>query len=213
MRVLIRELTAETFAACLDEAAARLLAGEVCALPTETVYGLFADGANEAACRRLYEVKGRDDAKPISLLAADVEMADTVAVLGEAARRLFDAFSPGPLTLILPKKPGAAVAKSICGDGGSIGIRIPAHDLVLALLKRMGRPLAATSANLAGEKSPVNASEVIAQLDGRIPLLIDGGETRVQAASTVAGWQEDELRIYRSGSISIEDARKVLNLS
>ena len=211
MQTIVQKLDAETFDACLTRAASCLLAGDVCALPTETVYGLCADASNEGACQRLYEIKGRDERKPGSLPGSSVGMAGRVAVVGDEARRLFSAFSPGPLTLVLPKKRGAAVAGALTAGGGSVGIRIPDHPFVMAVLERMGRPIAATSANPAGEESPVNAEEVLARLGRRIPLLIDGGATSVRLASTVAGWQEGKLRLYREGSISLEDAMKVLN--
>ena len=211
MQTIVQKLDAETFDACLTRSVSYLLAGDVCALPTETVYGLCADAANEAACRKLYDIKGREESKPISLLVADIEMAAQVADLHDEARRLFSAFSPGPLTLILPKKRGAAVADALTAGSGTIGIRVPDHPFILSLLSRLGRPIAATSANLAGEKSPVNAGEALDRLAGRIPFLVDGGETSIRLASTVAGWVDGAFRIYREGNISMEDAKKVLN--
>lgn len=213
MKTTMQTLRADTFDRCLDMAAHCLQKGDICALPTETVYGLCADAKSQTACQRLYDVKGRAPSKPISLLASSIEMAADIAEVHEDARRLFHAFSPGPLTLVLPKRSDAAIADVLTSGGDDIGIRIPDHPFILALLKRLGRPIAATSANLSGACSPIEAAPILAQLEGRIPLLIDGGTTSVRLASTVIGWTQDELRIYRAGSISHQDAIKVLNLN
>jgi L-threonylcarbamoyladenylate synthase len=190
--------------------AVRLLrAGKVIAFPTDTVYGVGASGFNERAIEQLFVVKSRERGKAIPYLLADGKDLQLVArEIPEAARWLAAKFWPGALTLVVPAS--ARVPKILIAGGDSVAVRVPNHPTTRALIDSLGAPLAATSANISGGRDPVNAPEVLAQLDGRIPMILDGGATRANIPSTVVDVTVTPPKILRVGAISVEEIEKVI---
>jgi L-threonylcarbamoyladenylate synthase len=185
--------------------AARLIAaGDPVAVPTETVYGLAADATNGAAVARVYAAKGRPAFNPLIVHVGGVEQARTLAELPPAAERLAAHFWPGPLTMVLPLRADAGIASLVTAGLPTIAVRVPAHPAMRALLAACGRPLAAPSANASGTISPTRAGHVLRSLDGRIPLVIDGGATATGLESTIVAVEPDRLRLLRPGPITAD---------
>ena len=194
---------------CITSVADVLRRGELAAVPTETVYGLAADGRNAAAVRKLYEVKGRPPQKPISLLVPGLDAcADLCGEMPADAVKLAEAFWPGPLTIVVRKS--AAVPDIVTAGGDTVGLRCPLHALTLELLRAFGGPLAAPSANLSGRPSPKSAPEVLEALGGRIPFILDGGPCAVGIESTIVDLTGPVPRILRRGGLEPEEIRTVL---
>ena len=185
--------------ALVAAAAAALLAGELIVLPTETVYGLAADPRNPAALARIFEAKGRDAGKPVALLISDpAQLAGEGASFPPVARRLAGAFWPGPLTLVLD------------GPAGTIGVRWPDHPVPLAVIRRFGRPIGATSANRSGEPEARTAAEAAAALGATVALILDGGPVHEMAPSTVVRVEASGAwRVLRAGAIPAEKIQAV----
>lgn len=199
----------ENFKAIINEAAAIIENGGTVAFPTETVYGLGANGLNPAAVRKIFEAKERPPGNPLSLLVHSREDVEKVALnIPEQAFRLMDTFWPGPLTIVLEKND--IVPEITSGNLPSIGVRMPDHPVPLELIKRAGTPLAAPSANLSGKPSPSLAAHVVADLTGRIDAIIDGGETEIGLESTVIDLTVEPPVILRPGAIRIEELEKVI---
>ena len=188
------------FQAAVGRAAELLRAGEVVALPTETVYGLAANALDARAVERIYQVKGRPAHNPIIVHVASVEMAKgCVAHWPEVAGRLAKAFWPGPLTLVLPRAkeiPGVVTA-----GGGTVGVRWPSHPFIQAVIRECGFPLAAPSANLSNRVSPTNAEHVRKALGDKVRLIVDGGQSQVGLESTVLDISGSPPRLLRPGMI------------
>ncbi|MBU6462772.1 MAG: threonylcarbamoyl-AMP synthase [Bradyrhizobium sp.] len=169
-------------------AAARVLAdGGLVGFPTETVYGLGADASNPAAVARLYRAKGRPSFNPLITHVVDLAAARKIARFDAQAARLAEAFWPGPLTLVLPKASGCAVADLATAGLDTVAIRIPAHPVAWEILDAFGGPVVAPSANLSGHVSPTIAAHVHGDLTGRIDLIVDGGAVDVGVESTIVG--------------------------
>jgi L-threonylcarbamoyladenylate synthase len=176
--------------------------GGLVAFPTDTVYGLAVLPNEEATVGRLYTVKGRNSQKAISILVGDVSQLECVADrMGPMATQLADRFWPGPLTLVVPRH--SSLPSNLSPDP-TIGVRMPDHPVVLALLRHVG-PLAVTSANLSGQAIANTAQEVLAQLKGRIHLILDGGHTPGGVPSTVVDCTGTDLVLLRPGPISYDD--------
>ncbi|MBQ4403258.1 MAG: threonylcarbamoyl-AMP synthase [Selenomonadaceae bacterium] len=190
----------------LLRAAELIKRGELVAFPTETVYGLGADGLNVEACRKIFSAKGRPSDKPLSLHVANLEMVERVAKISAAAEKLFAAFCPGALTIILPKN--KIVPDFVTGGRSSVGIRFPANDVALSLIKFAGVPIAAPSANLSGKTPPKTAQEVFENLSGRVEIILDGGACTFGVSSTIIDLTA-EPKILRHGAIPAE---KILQL-
>lgn len=190
--------------------AVRLLrAGQVIAFPTDTVYGIGADGFNEHAIEQLFVIKERERGKAIPYLLSDVQdLAKVAREIPRAAQLLAEKFFPGGLTLVIPASP--RVPKVLIAGGDTIAVRVPDHPTTRALIDALGAPLAATSANLSGGPNPATARDVLTQLDGRVPLILDGGATRGNVPSTVVDVTVHPPKILRVGVISVEDIEKAL---
>lgn len=187
----------------LDEAIRVLQMGGLLALPTETVYGLAADAQNEAAVAAIYAAKGRPESKPLSVLVSGMDMVQLLCRdIPPVAYRLAEAFWPGPLTMILPS--AGQVAPLVTRGGDTLGVRCPDHVLTLALIARLGRPLAAPSANISGQSSPKTAAEVAAGLDGRIDAILDGGTCALSIESTIVDLCGKTPTILRHGALTQE---------
>jgi L-threonylcarbamoyladenylate synthase len=191
-------------------AAARVLAeGGLVAFPTETVYGLGADATNPAAIARLYQAKGRPSFNPLIAHVGDLAAARQIAAFDAAATVLAEAFWPGPLTLVLPKTRDCPVAELATAGLETIAIRIPAHPLARELLRSIGRPVAAPSANLSGHVSPTTAAHVQSDLAGRIDLIVDGGPVAIGVESTIVGCFARPM-LLRPGGVPREEIERVL---
>jgi L-threonylcarbamoyladenylate synthase len=187
-----------------------LLAGELVAFPTDTVYGVGALVFDRKAVERIYVAKGRLAEKSIPVLLASTEQLEKVTVqVPELAAKLADRFWPGPLTLIVPKHPAVPDAVS---PTETIGVRVPNHPTTRALLRLSG-PLAVTSANLSGQESSSTAADVRAQLGGRIALILDGGRTPGGVPSTIVDCMGPELKILRQGPVTLEQIKRILALT
>lgn len=188
----------------IARAAALLEAGDLVAIPTETVYGLAANALDARAVARIYEAKGRPAFNPLIVHVPDIAaMRKYVSEISPLALRLAEKFSPGPLTYILPK---AAVVPDIVTAGGeSVAIRIPAHPMALEILRRVDFPLAAPSANLSGHVSPVTAVHVADQLGDRVAYILDGGPCLVGLESTVVRVTDTKIEILRDGGVTREE--------
>src|SRR3954470_4721977 len=173
--------------AAVAEAARCLREGGLVAFPTETVYGLGADAGNAAAIARLYQAKGRPSFNPLIAHVADLAATQRIAAFNAQAIRLAQAFWPGPLTLVLPKAPGCAVADLATAGLDTIAVRIPAHPVARDILRAFGGPVVAPSANLSGHVSPPTAAHVQSDLAGRIELIVDGGAVQVGVESSIVG--------------------------
>jgi L-threonylcarbamoyladenylate synthase len=190
----------------IAEAARLILAGEPVAVPTETVYGLAADATNAEAVARIYEAKGRPSFNPLIVHVPDLAAAREIGDFGEAAMGLAGHHWPGPLTLVVPLKRGAKIASLVAAGLATVGLRVPDHPAMQALLRACGRPLAAPSANASGTISPTRADHVLKSLGGRIPLVLDGGATRRGIESTIVGATGGPLRLLRRGPIEVDAA-------
>ncbi|WP_423604576.1 L-threonylcarbamoyladenylate synthase [Sphingomonas sp. MS122] len=189
--------------AAIAEAAALIAAGGCVAVPTETVYGLAADATNREAVAGIYAAKGRPSFNPLIVHVADRQAAERIAVFDRDARALADAFWPGPLTLVLPLRPDAAIAGLVTAGLDTVALRVPQHRAMQALLTASGKPLAAPSANASGTISPTRASHVAASLHGRIALIVDDGPTSGGIESTIVALGSNP-RLLRPGPIPAE---------
>ncbi len=172
-------------AAAVAAAARRLGDGGLVAFPTETVYGLGADATNATAVARLYAAKGRPRFNPLIAHVADLAGAAAIAILDPDSRKLAQAFWPGPLTLVLAKAPGCAVSDLATAGLDTVAVRVPAHPTAQTLLRALGRPVVAPSANLSGHVSPTTADHVAGDLAGRIDMILDAGPVPVGVESTI----------------------------
>jgi L-threonylcarbamoyladenylate synthase len=186
--------------AAVAEAAALIRAGDIVALPTETVYGLAADATDAAAVARIYAAKGRPSFNPLIVHVPDLAAAERIAVFDEAARDLAERWWPGPLTLVLPLRPDAGIAAIVTAGLDTIALRVPAHRATQAVLAASGRPLAAPSANASNAISPTRAAHVAASLGDRVPLILDDGPTSAGLESTIVAG----AAILRPGPITAE---------
>jgi len=190
----------------IAEAARLILAGEPVAVATETVYGLAADATNAEAVARIYEAKGRPSFNPLIVHVSDLAAAERIGSFNATARALAEQHWPGPLTLVVPLEEGAPIASLVTAGLPTIGLRVPAHPAMQALLRATGRPLAAPSANASGAISPTRAEHVFKSLGGRIPLIIDAGPTERGIESTIVAATDGELRLLRRGPIEVDAA-------
>lgn len=195
-------------AAVLTRAANLLRAGELVAFPTETVYGLGANALDAGAVAKIYGAKGRPSYNPLIVHVADMDAAMAlVTSWPELASRLVQRWWPGPLTLVLPKAP--SIPDLVTAGLPTVALRVPSHPVALALLRAVGLPLAAPSANRSGEVSPTTAQHVARSLGGRVPLILDAGPTTVGIESTVIDLSGSAPVLLRPGIISREELARV----
>ncbi len=192
-----------------DEAATYVRAGECAVFPTETVYGLGADAMSEAAVAKIFEAKGRPSDNPLIVHLADRSEVDEVATgVSLIAEALLDAFTPGPLTLVLPKSP--AVPKIVTAGLDTVGVRIPSLPVARQFLSACGVPVAAPSANRSGRPSPTTWRAAYEDLVGRVPCILRGGRTDAGLESTVVDVTTDVPTVLRPGAVSLEAIREVV---
>jgi L-threonylcarbamoyladenylate synthase len=183
--------------------------GEVVAVPTETVYGLAGDCTNGEAIKKIFQAKGRPADNPLIVHIANLKMLDgIVEKVPEDAVKLAKVFWPGPLTMIMPK--GKKVCDESCAGLNSVGVRMPSNEVAHKIIEQSGIPFSAPSANLSGKPSPTNAQDVFADMNGKIPLIIDGGACNAGVESTVVSLLNDTPVILRPGVVTKEDLERVL---
>jgi L-threonylcarbamoyladenylate synthase len=189
----------------IEEAAALLAAGQVVALPTETVYGLAGHALDPEAAARIFEAKERPSFDPLIVHLPSPDWLDrlTTAAGDSLVQSLIQRFWPGPLTLVLPRR--SVVPDIVTAGLTTVAVRMSAHPHFRAVLSRFGSPVAAPSANRFGRISPTAAAHVLEELDGRIPLILDGGPCALGLESTVVALQDGALRLLRAGPITAED--------
>jgi len=196
----------------VEQAARVLAAGGLVAFPTETVYGLGADATNGAAVARLYDAKGRPSFNPLIVHVPDAAAARALACFNQAAERLAAAFWPGPLTLVLPKLAQCPVAELATAGLDTIAVRVPSHAVARDILAAFGRAVVAPSANRSGHVSPTTAQHVLADLRGRIELIVDGGPTPVGLESTIVACL-DQPMLLRPGALPRAEIERLLPLA
>ncbi len=194
----------ETMGIAMEE----LKKGSVIAVPTDTVYGIACLLENESAIHEIFRIKERDTTKAIPLLIGEYEqIICTTDGISESAQKLAKRFWPGPLTLVIPKR---LELPEVLTPYPTVGVRMPAHTWLCQLIRNVG-VLAATSANISGGENPRTAQDVLRQLDGRIPLIIDGGACEGGIPSTVVDCSQEEIAILRAGGVSAEMIRQALS--
>jgi L-threonylcarbamoyladenylate synthase len=199
-------------ALAIADASARLQAGDIVAIPTETVYGLAADASNADAVAKIYAAKGRPDFNPLIVHVPDRDSAEAIAQLDAMASRLADAFWPGPLTLVLPLKTGAKVAGAVTAGLPTIAIRCPAHPVMRAVMLASGLNVAAPSANRSGGISPTRAVHVAASLGDAVPLILDAGPCSAGLESTIIAVRDDGWQTLRPGPVTEADIQAAAGL-
>jgi L-threonylcarbamoyladenylate synthase len=210
MAVELATRVTQPFPSAAGEAAHVLRAGGLVAFPTETVYGLGADATNGEAVARLYAAKERPSFNPLIAHVHDLEAAHRLGVLNADAEKLAAAFWPGPLTLVLPKAAGCAVSDLATAGLDTVAVRVPAHPIARAILKSFGKPVVAPSANRSGRVSPTTAAHVLADLRGRIDLIVNGGATSVGVESTIVACLDGAPALLRPGGIARADIERAL---
>ncbi|MDX2164794.1 MAG: L-threonylcarbamoyladenylate synthase [Gammaproteobacteria bacterium] len=197
----------------IDKAVKLLQSGECVGIPTETVYGLAADAANPTAIKKIFKLKGRPQNHPLILHIYNLDqLKDWVEFIPETAKKLMKKFWPGPMTLIFPvkkdilKKP---YVKTITGNQNTIGIRMPSHPITRKLLKLLGGPVVAPSANKFGHVSPTSAEHVKSEFKHKLKLILDGGQTKLGIESTIINVTEVPPRVLRPGPLSIAKIKKL----
>ena len=193
----------------IEEAAQLIRDGELVGMPTETVYGLGANALDETAVRKIFAAKGRPADNPLIVHVSCLdEIVPLVKYIPESAKRLMEAFWPGPMTLILPKSD--AIPSVVSAGLDTVGIRLPQSEAARALIRAAGRPIAAPSANRSGRPSPTTAQHMLEDMDGRIPLILDGGPCAVGVESSVIDATGEVPVILRPGGVTPEMVEHVL---
>lgn len=193
----------------INEASSIIKDGNLVAFPTETVYGLGADGLNENACKKIYDAKGRPSDNPLILHISSLDMLyNLVEEVSDQVKKLIDKFWPGPLTIIFKKS--NIIPGIITAGLDTVAIRMPKNKIARALIDNTNTPIAAPSANKSGRPSPTKASHVVNDLKGIIPLIIDGGSSIIGIESTVIDMSSDKPTILRPGYFTYEDIKDVL---
>jgi L-threonylcarbamoyladenylate synthase len=207
---LHRPTDARTREAAIEAAVTALAAGRLVGLPTETVYGLGADATDGRAVAAIYAAKGRPRFNPLIAHLPDLAAAERHGILPAAARRLAERIWPGPLTLVVPKRPESAVCDLTTAGLDTIGLRVPANEVTRAILDRLGRPVAAPSANRSGRISPTRAADVVAELGEAVAEVIDTGATPVGVESTIVGFLGGRPRLLRPGGVTRAEIEAVI---
>lgn len=196
----------------LSAAVSALSSGALVGMPTETVYGLAADATNGEAVARIFAAKGRPRFNPLIVHVSSLEEADRIGDLPADARRLAEAFWPGPLTLVVPLRRPSAVADLVTAGLETVALRVPAHPVARALICRLGRPVAAPSANRSGHVSPTTAAHVEADLGSDVSVILDAGPSEVGLESTIVGLANGRPQLLRPGATPRESIENRLGL-
>ncbi len=186
----------------LDLIKSTVISGGLCVFPTETVYGLGANALSSEAAEKVYAAKGRPSNNPLIIHISKSEDAEKFAFVSEVYYKLARAFMPGPLTVIMPKKD--SIPSEVTGGLGTVAIRCPAHPVALSIIKACGVPIAAPSANISGRPSPTSAKYCIEDMDGRVEIIVDGGDSKLGIESTIVMPRENgKISLLRPGAITV----------
>lgn len=208
MQTTVIDITTE-YDRALSESARLIKDGEVVGIPTETVYGLAANALDENAVKKIYIAKGRPSDNPLIVHISDIsELSPLVADIPEKVKIMAKKFWPGPLTMIMKKSD--IIPNTTSGGLDTVAVRMPESEYARAIIKACGVPLAAPSANLSGSPSPTNAKYVYDDMNGRIPLIIDGGRSKIGVESTVITFAGDVPTVLRPGGITVEEIRNTI---
>ena len=192
----------------LEKAAELIKQGKIVVFPTETVYGIGANGLNEQAVKKLYEVKQRPYNKPISLLVSNMEMVNEIAKdITEVEYKIMEKFFPGPLTIILKKKD--IVPDIVTAGQDTVGVRMPSGEIARKLVEMARVPIATPSANITGEPSGTNLQEIKKHFEGKADYFIDGGISKLGLASTIVKVVDGKIQILREGKITLEQINQI----
>ena len=205
-----RSVIAKPTRSAIARAAALIRAGGLVAMPTETVYGLAGDAGNDRAIAAIFAAKQRPRFNPLIVHVPDARAGERLAQFDSRARRLSSAFWPGPLTLVLKRKPGAAISWLASAGLDTLALRVPDHPVARALIRVAGRPIAAPSANRSGKISPTTAEHVESDLGRRVDLILDGGPSRVGIESTVVDLSGRRPTMLRPGGIARESIEALI---
>lgn len=189
----------------IEQAVEKLMAGDLVAVPTETVYGLAADALNGDAVAKIFNVKGRPAFNPLICHVASPEMAADYVQCSETAGKLMAAFWPGPLTIVSKSLKHSKVAPAVSAGLETLAVRCPDNDVTRNIIHELGHPIAAPSANKSGKLSPTTAASVAASVGAEISLIIDGGPTDVGIESTIVSIEDDKITLLRPGTITADD--------
>jgi L-threonylcarbamoyladenylate synthase len=193
----------------LTDAVAALRRGDVIVFPTETLYGLGADALNSSAVGKVFQLKGRDPNQPFPVLVSDRSMLESLVwQIVPLAEKLMARFWPGPLTLVLPARPN--IPKPLVNSAGGVGVRISNQLVAQEILKMLGRPLTATSANPSGQPAAHSVTQARAYFSGKIEIFLDGGELASRTGSTIAEVVGNKIKIIRAGEITKSELKMAL---
>ena len=197
----------------INEAVELLQKGKLIGFPTETVYGLGADATNQKAILKIYKNKQRPKSNPLIVHTETIEQACSIGVFNSKIEKIAKDIWPGPLTVIVKKRENSIIRKELCAGNDTIAIRVSSNKTILAIIKKLGNPIAAPSANKSGMLSPTSAAHVEKQFKNNtdIPLILDGGKTKIGVESTVIGMKKNNIIIYRHGSVTKEKLEKKVN--
>jgi len=202
-----KDISGKKCKGAIDEAAKEIAAGNLIVYPTETVYGIGADIFNESAVKKLFLAKSRPFDMALSVGVSDRKMMESIAVLDENADKLVKAFLPGPLTIIIEKKPD--VPDLVTSMSKKVGIRIPDHEVAIEIIKRTG-PIVATSANLHSHPDATDIDSAVKDLGDSVSLYVNSGPSRLKKPSTIVWIMNGQVEIVRQGAITIKDIEEVL---
>jgi len=189
----------------IKEAAKYINEGGVICIPTETVYGLACDASDERAINHIYELKGRDEGKPMQIMVDSLEKAQEIGIFSEKATKVGQKHWPGPLTIVVKRRDNAPISPILSAGLDTVGIRVPDSEIMMNLLKETGKILATTSANISGEPAATSYDEVIHQFGDKLSCVIDGGKSEIGIPSMVVDFVGENIKILREGSIKKED--------
>ncbi|MGH7886561.1 MAG: L-threonylcarbamoyladenylate synthase [Candidatus Binatia bacterium] len=193
----------------LSDAVAALRRGDVIVFPTETLYGLGADALDTFAVEKVFQLKGRDPTNPFPVLVSDRSMLNAlVATMAPRAEKLIERFWPGPLTLVLPARED--IPRPLVNCTGGVGVRISSQPIAQEIVKRLGRPLTATSANPSGQPGAHTVAQARAYFSGKIDIFVDGGELTSRTGSTVVSVAGNKIKIIRAGEIAKSELEMAL---
>ncbi len=193
----------------IEKAAELIKKGKIVIFPTETVYGIGVNGLDSNAVKKLYEIKKRPLNKPISLLVSDMEMVEQIARdITDVEYQIMKTFFPGPLTIILKKK--EIVPDIVTSGSDTVGIRMPSEKIAIEIVKQAGVPIATPSANISGKPSGTNIKSIMQDFEGKVDFFIDGGESKLGIGSTIVQVINEEPKILREGSITLEQIKQVI---
>ncbi len=187
--------------------------GQIAALPTETVYGLGADATNKNAVDKIFKAKGRPDFNPLIVHVSDIQMARKIAEFNPTAELLAQTYWPGPLTFILPLNINAGIAPNVTAGLKTIGVRMPASDVTRNIIKHLGQPVAAPSANASGRLSPTKPEHVVASLGDKIDVIVTGGKSAVGLESTIIDLTGDQPALLRAGFVTGDAIERLIGQS